>query len=125
MVNVCGDRVLGKARVTVDGEVLRTEKSVSLTLAGDEIKEVEGDYETGFTAEFKAAELTCKLMVKPGDSVARFVGMCGVTVVAEFDTGQRFILSEARQNSRPKITGKDGGQVELKFTATKCEEIIA
>ncbi len=125
MAELCGDRVLGKARVTVDGEVLRTEKGVELVLAGDELKEIEGDYETGFTSEFKAAELTCKLMVKPGDSVQRFVGMCGVTVVCAFDTGQRYILSDARQNNRPKIMGKDGGQVDLKFTATKCEEIVA
>lgn len=125
MADLCGDRVLGKARVTVDGEVLRTEKGVSLTLAGDELKEVEGDYESGFTSEFKAAELDLNIMVKPGDSVQRFVGMCGVTVVVEYDTGQRYILSEARQNSRPKITGKDGGNVGLKFTSNRCEEIIA
>ena len=125
MAGVCGDRVLGKGRVTVDGEVLRTEKGVALTLAGDEIKEVEGDYETGFTAEFKAAEAEFNIMIKPGDSVQRFVGMCGVTVVIEYDTGQRFIMSEARQNSRPKISGKDGGSVGLKFTSTRCEEIIA
>jgi len=125
MAGVCGDRVLGKGRVTVDGEVLRTEKGVALTLAGDEIKEVEGDYETGFTAEFKAAEAEFNIMIKPGDSVQRFVGMCGVTVVIEYDTGQRFIMSEARQNNRPKISGKDGGSVGLKFTSTRCEEIIA
>jgi hypothetical protein len=125
MAGICGDRVLGKGRVTVDGEVLRTEKGVALTLAGDEIKEVEGDYETGFTAEFKAAEAEFNIMIKPGDSVQRFVGMCGVTVVIEYDTGQRFIMSEARQNNRPKISGKDGGSVGLKFTSTRCEEIIA
>jgi hypothetical protein len=119
------DRVIGKARVTVNGEVLRTEKGVSLVLAGDEIKEIEGDYEAGFTTEFKSAELTCKIMVKPGDSLERFVGMAGATVTVAFDTGLRYVLSDARQNSRPKITGKDGGAVDLKFTAHRCEEMLA
>jgi hypothetical protein len=123
--SLAADRVVGKARVTVNGEVLRTEKGVELTLAGDEIKEIEGDYEAGFTAEFKAAELTAKIMVKPGDSLQRFVAMSGATVVVAFDTGLRYVLSEARQNNRPKISGKDGGAVELKFTAQRCEEMLA
>lgn len=125
MVDIYGDRVLGKGQVTVDGEVLRTEKGIELILAGDELKEIEGDYETGFTSEFKAAQLTCKIMVKQGDSLARWVAATNRTVIVEYDTGQRYILSEARQNNRPKVTGKDGGSVELKWTSTRCEEILA
>lgn len=125
MVDVYDDRVLGKGRVTVDGEVLRTEKGIELTLAGDELKEIEGDYETGFTSEFKAAELTFKIMVKKGDSINRWTAATGKTVIVEYDTGQRYILSDARQNNRPKVSGKDGGAIELKWTSTRCEEIVA
>lgn len=120
----CGDKVLGKAKVYVDGELLRNMKDAKLTLAGDDLKEIEGDNETGFTSEFKAGELTVKIMVKPGDGLQRFVGLCGATVTIEGDTGLSYVLTNARQTKRPDITFGKGGEVELKFTSDRIEEVM-
>lgn len=121
---LCGDRVLGKAKIYVNGELLRNMKDAKLILAGDELTEVEGDNESGFTSEFKAGELTVQIMVKPGDGLRRWVGMCGATVTVEGDTGHTYVLTNARQTKRPNITFGKGGEVELMFTSDRIEEVL-
>ena len=104
------NRVTGRARVRIDGQLLETAGDTTLDPGGVMRESVPGDYESGAfrQGEPKPAKLDVSILSKASFSPTAFAAIENATVSVEFDTGQSFIIRNAWSEGAPTMQTSDG-----------------
>lgn len=115
-------KVLGRATVKVDGDVLLIDNGAKFNLGGVTRKIVKGTEVHGFAEESVEPSIEVVATVNGKTSLARWGKIENATVTFEADTGQIWSLANAWLEAPPEVTAGEGGKVTLKFVAAKAEE---
>lgn len=116
-------KVLGRATVKVDGEVLLIDNGAKLAFGGVTRKVVKGTEIHGYAEEAMEPSVEVAATVDKDSSLKAWADIADATVTFECDTGQVYILKNAWLENPPEVTAGEGGRVPLKFVAKVCEEM--
>jgi len=103
------NRVVGRAKVKIDGVLQPTAGDTVLTPGGPMREGVEGDYEAGaFRESTKPSKVEFSILAKASFDPIAFGRHEDVTVDIEYDTGQHFVIRHAWAEMAPDMTSADG-----------------
>ncbi|MCE7510258.1 phage tail tube protein [Alloalcanivorax xenomutans] len=116
-------KLLGRAWIEKDGQVLRTNEGATLELGGiaSETK-VGNNIVLGHTESIVPGAVECQVSLAEGDRVSDFRGS-GLVISFRADTGQRFIVRDAVLMNPPQMTDGDGGAIPLRYEGQPAEEV--
>lgn len=119
------NRVMGKAQVKVDGQMLDTMPGAALDIGGVTRKTVTGANKVlGFQEEPKPSKLEVEIAVKAGTSLAAIGRWDNVTSTFEADTGQTYVISGGWVVDPPSTTDNDG-KAKIVIEGPPAEEMMA
>lgn len=102
------NRVVGQARVTIDGITYPTSGDTTLELGGAKRDPQKGDYDaSAFIETTEPSKVDVSINYKQGVSLSALRAMDNGTVVIAFDTGATWIIRNA-YTAEPPSTGQDG-----------------
>lgn len=103
------NRVVGRAKVKIDGALLPTAGDTVLTPGGVMREGVEGDYEAGaFRESTKPSKIEFSVLAKASFDPIAFGKHEDVTVDVQYDTGQHFVIRHAWAETAPDMSSSDG-----------------
>ena len=103
------NRVVGRAKVKIDGSLIPTAGDITLTPGGPKRDDVPGDYDVGgFKESTVAAKLEFSVLAKSSFDPVAFGRLDDATVDILYDTGQHFVLRHAWAESAPDMGTSDG-----------------
>ncbi|HEX7124682.1 MAG TPA: phage tail tube protein [Thermodesulfobacteriota bacterium] len=116
-------RVLGRATIKADGQLLETKPGAKLDLGGVTRSSILSNSSVDFAEQPKQARLECEISLKGGMRLADLQKMRDVTVTFEADTGQSYVVRNAFLVDPPVITDGQGGQIPVVFEGPPAEEV--
>lgn len=117
-------RVMGKAQIKVNSQLLESHPGASLDIGGPVRTTVVGANSIhGFTEALQPSKLECEISVKSGTSLAAIRGWDDVTVTFEADTGQTYVISNGWSTNPPTVTDNDG-KAKLVIEGPPAEEML-
>ena len=117
-------KLLGIAKILVDGAALKTMPGAKLNLGGVERIPMEGDGEVlGYAEQTKASLLECEIALGVGDTLESLRQTKDATVRFEADTGQVYQIAHAFLTEPLEVTAGEGGQIPVKLAGAPAEEI--
>jgi hypothetical protein len=117
------NRVVGQAKVKVDGRQYSTSGESTLEIGGPTREAVQGDYEAGAFKEMTApAKLDTTLLYKGGVSLADLRSIDNATVTLETDTGVTWIMRQAYVAE--VISFGQDGKAKVVFQGPPAEEVL-
>lgn len=111
----------GRAKITVDGLLLDTEKGAKISLGGPVRKRREGSHRVGFTVEFKASAIECEIGVTKDTPIEKLRNIVGATVQFQCDTGQTFLVRNAFNEPEFEVTEGEGGKTKVILVGDPAE----
>lgn len=121
----CEKSLIGNVQVRVDGEILYAESGATIDTGGAE-KEAkmggDGSYHGIFVKQNKPAEIECTLNIPRSFDLQKLRDTCCATITYETDNGLMFVVRNACLANTVKITGNDGGKVQVKFIGAPAEQ---
>lgn len=103
------NRVMGKAQIKADGQLLDTLPGATLDIGGETRTTVVGANRVlGFTGAVAQSKLECEIAVKAQTSLAAIGRWEDLTVTFEADTGQTWVISHGWVTNPPTTTDNDG-----------------
>lgn len=118
-------KVLGKATVKVNGDVLLIDNGAKLNKGGVTRKTVKGTTVHGYAEEAMEASVEVSASMHAKTDLDKIAGMSDVSVTFEADTGQVYILNNAWLENPPEVTAGEGGKIPLKFVAREAQKASA
>lgn len=117
-------RLLGKATVTADGQVLLTNLDCEFTLAGEKREEQMGDNGfNGYTGEPVPAEVKASISVSDSTDLQALANQTDVTVTVKGDAGGVWSFPHAVQMLAINAKAKKGGQLALRYVAATSAKV--
>jgi hypothetical protein len=118
-----GERVVGQAKVKIDGDLLDTDGATTLDVGGPMREPVTGDYQAGgFREKTEPSKLEMSLLVKERLRLSDIRAMTDVTITVEYDTGQTWIIRNGYSAEVPSINTSEG-KAKVVFQGPPAEEI--
>lgn len=115
-------KVTGICYIRVNGKLLRSKEGAKLNDLGGKTREaVVGHSVYGYTETVVAPSVEATLADTADLKLKEIHDTTDATITFETDTGKQYVLSHAWCENAISLTA--GGDVEVKFSATKCEEI--
>jgi hypothetical protein len=103
------NKVVGKCKVTVDGDLLETDGETEMELGGTTREPVVGDNSAGSFREVEApSKTTTKLLIKQALSLAALRKIDNATLVTKTDVGITFIVRGAYVQDVISFSSSDG-----------------
>lgn len=103
------NRVMGKAQIKADGQLLDTLPGATLDIGGPTRSTVNGANRVlGFTEAIGQSKLEFEIAVKGQTSLAAIRNWDDVTATFEADTGQTWVISHGWVTNPPTTTDNDG-----------------
>lgn len=116
-------QVTGICYIRINGQLLRSKEGAKLDNIGGKTREaVVGHSVYGFTETVVAPTVDAVLADTRDLSIIDIQNTTDATVTFETDTGKQYVISHAWCESAGSLTA--GGDVEVKFTGMKCEEVM-
>jgi hypothetical protein len=117
------NKVVGQARINVDGDTLETDGESTLELGGALREAQRGDYQAGaFSEKTAESKLTCKILVKRGTSLTALRDIDNATITFQADIGQTFIIRNAYVAEVISLSTSDG-KADVVFQGPPAEEL--
>lgn len=115
---------LGRAEITLNGEVYDSAPGASLNLGG--IKNTAKVYggKVGRVEELEASTLSMEIPLEAGKSLAAVRDLTAATVIFKADTGQSFIIRNAFRTDNISLKDGDGGNVAISIAGDPAEELM-
>ena len=118
------NRVMGRAQIKVNGQMLDTLPGASMDIGGVGRKTVTGANKVlGFQEEPRPSKLECEIAVKVGTSLAAMGRWEDVTVSFEADTGQTYVIANGWCLDPPSATDNDG-KAKIVIEGPPAEEMM-
>ena len=118
------NKVVGQAKITVDGERYPTDGQSTLELGGVTREAVIGDYDASSFKETPApSKVECSILVKQGRSLASIQAIDNATIVMEVDTGQTYVVRNAYVSEVVSLSTNDG-KASVVFMGPPAEELL-
>ena len=118
------NRVMGRAQIKVNGQMLDTMPGASLDIGGVSRATVTGSNKVlGFQETPKPSKLEVEIAVKPGTSLAAMGRWDDVTATFEADTGQTYVIPNGWCTEPPTTTDNDG-KAKVVIEGPPAEEMI-
>jgi|KBSMisStaDraftv2_1062788.scaffolds.fasta_scaffold320723_2 hypothetical protein len=103
------NRVVGRAKVKIDGSLIPTAGNITLTSGGPKREGVPGDYVVGgFKESTVEAKLEFDVLATSSFDAVAFGKLDDSTVDILYDTGQHFVMRHAWAESAPDMGTSDG-----------------
>lgn len=117
------NKVVGQARINVDGDTLETDGESTLELGGIVREAQTGDYQAGgFSEKTVNSKLTTKILVKAGTSLTSLQAIDNATVSMRTDVGQTFIIRNAYVADVISLSTSDG-KADVVIQGPPAEEL--
>lgn len=117
------NRVVGQAKVIIDGKTYPTSGESSMEIGGPVRESVAGDYDASAFRETEApAKLTTSLLYKGGLSLADLRAADDVTCVLDLDNGAQWIMRHAY--TADVISFSQDGKAQVVFQSGAAEEVL-
>jgi hypothetical protein len=117
------NRVVGQAKVKVDGSQIPTSGEATLEIGGAVREAVPGDYEAGaFRETTTPSKLDVTLLYKQGVSLADLRAIDNATVTLATDTGVTWIIRNAYVAE--VISFGQDGKASVVFQGPPAEEVL-
>jgi len=117
------NRVVGQAKVTIDGITYATSGESTLEIGGPVREAVAGDYDAGSFRETTAtAKLETTLLYKGGLSLSALRAADNVTAVLELDNGSSWIIRNGY--SADMISFGQDGKAKVVIQGPPAEEVL-
>lgn len=118
------NRVMGRAQIKVNGQLLLTHKGATLEPGGPDRTTVSGGNSIhGFTEQVMPAKLECEISVKADTSLAQIGRWTDVTVTFEADTGQTYVIAGGWVLRTPSVKDDDG-KAKITIEGPPAEEML-
>lgn len=117
------NRVLGQARIKVDGDTLDTDGESTLEIGGPVREAVAGDFQAGAFRETTApSKLETSILLKNGVSLDALRRIENATVTFEGDTGKMYVVRNAYVADVISFSTSDG-KAKVVFGGPPAEEL--
>ena len=114
-------QITGKAKIRVDGNVLRTENGASLNPGGVNRNPEAHGGSTYYSEEDVPPMLECSVLMTSDIDIIYLSDITGATVMFEADTGQNYVLRDAFTTE--PVPHDAAGKAPLKMSGTAVEKI--
>ena len=117
------NKVMGRVKITADGQLLETDGSSTIDLGGVSREPVVGDYQAGsFMERDNASKVDTNLLFKGSLKLADLRAMDNVTLNIAADTGQNFVIRGAYLAEVISFSSSDG-KAKTVFMGPPAEEV--
>jgi len=116
---------LGRAEITLNGEVYDSAPGATLNLGGIKNNAKVYGNKVGRVEELEPATLTMEIPLAVGQSLATVRGLKDATVIFKADTGQSFIIRNAFRTDNISLKDGDGGNVAIAIAGDPAEELTS
>lgn len=117
------NRVVGQAKVKIDGDILDTDGTSTLDIGGPKRTAVNGDYQAGSFSETTAeSKMECTILLKAGLNLTQLGRVDNATLTMETDVGQTFIVRNAYVVDPPTFATNDG-KAKVTFQGPPAEQV--
>src|SRR5690625_4449565 len=117
-------KMQSKITVLVDGQTLPKKQDGTLSLGGVNRNTVKGIDVYGFAEEAVEASVQINAFIGSQTDFETLPAAEDVTVLAQLDSGQQYVLAHAWLENPPEAgEATDGGSTPLKFVAVKAEPV--
>lgn len=118
------NRVMGRAQIKANGQMLDSHPGAALDLGGVMRESVIGANGVhGFKESIKQSKLEVEISVKPGTSLAEIQRWDDITTTFEADTGQTYVQSNAWVTDTLSLTDNDG-KAKVVIEGPPAEEMM-
>ena len=117
------NRVIGRAIIKIDGQIIPTGKGNTTLEPGGPMREgVEGDYVAGsFRTSQKESKLSFAALTNAAFSAAAIGAIEDATISVEFDAGRSYVIRHAWAEGAPPM--KTDGTADCVFYGPPAEEV--
>jgi post-segregation antitoxin (ccd killing protein) len=117
-------KMFGKAKVTVDGQLLLTAEDAKLNLGGNKRNVVKGNQVYGYAEETMEATVECNVFIDASLNLDTLNNTTDATIMFQCDSGQTYALAHAWLESPVEAAAANsGGKTALKFAAPSAEQV--
>lgn len=117
-------KVLGRAKIKVDGALLLSHQGAQLALGGVNRVTRVGNTVHGFSEQMTQSRLECRVSLTGRTQLTQIQRADDVTVTFECDTGQTYVLRSAWLAEQPTVTDGPDSAVQLIFEGPPAEEMV-
>jgi len=114
-------QLTGKAKIRIDGKVIRTENGATLNPGGVKREPESHGGETFYSEADEPPMLECSVLLTKDVDVIALSGIKNATVMFEADTGQTFVMRDAFTTE--PVSHDASGKTPLKMSAGAVERI--
>jgi hypothetical protein len=118
-------QVLGIVDIVWRGRNIPVEKGAKIKVGGIKNNAVSYGRKAGRAQEFEVSEVTATTNLEAGQRWGNLWDPSEGELQVVCDTGQTFVFGDAFLTDIPEITGGEGGKIELKWSGSAPEEIMA
>lgn len=115
----------GVASVYVNGALIEVSAEIEVKLGAIvRTPKLSSNGVAGFTTKAAAPEVTLEGIDGPQVSVLAFKAIVGQTMLVQLNNGKTYQLYDATQIDDPSLKIHEGNISDLKFTGSRCQEIL-
>lgn len=118
-------QVLGIVDIVWRGRNIPVEKGAKIKVGGIKNNAVSYGRKAGRAQEFEVSEVMATTNLEAGQRWGNLWDPSEGELQVVCDTGQTFVFGDAFLTDIPEITGGEGGKIELKWSGSAPEEILA